>query len=77
MKVKICLTVTGANTYMVFRGKTGIQENIFRFLAILETSHYFVYVINEKILKLVAIGRGNFPLGNMVELLFFPSKMIN
>ena len=47
-------------------------------MAILETSHCFIYFINEKkILISFTNGRGNLTLGNMLEFLFFPSKMFN
>ena len=74
MKVNICSTVTGASAYMVFIGKPVNEKNIFRVLAILETSRYFIYFMNEEFMKAFANGKGNFPLCNMLELLFFLVK---
>ena len=66
----------GASTHDLLR-EIWNQKNIFILMAILEASHYFIYFINEKILKSFANGKGFIPLSNMLEFLFFPSKMFN
>ena len=61
--------------HMVFREIYGIEKNILRIMAILETSQYSISFLNKKILKSFANGKGNFPQGCMLDFLFFPNKL--
>ena len=76
MKLNICSIGTGASTYMVFRGKSGIEKVFFSEFWQFWKPLIFLFISSmKKFLKLFANGRGNFPLSNMLEFLFFPSKM--
>ena len=77
MRVNVCKIVTGTSTYMVFRGKSGIQKissvlwHFWNPLNILST------LSMKKFLKVFANGRRDIPLGKMLEFLFFHNKMFN
>ena len=76
MKVNICSIVTGASTCMVFSGKSGIEKissDLWQIWKLLIVSSILSM---KKFLKSFAYGRGNFPLGNILEFLFCPSKML-
>ena len=69
--------MTRASTYMVFRGKSGIKKISSEFQKFWKPLSILSIVSMKKILKLIAIGRGNFPLGIILDLLFVNSKMFN
>ena len=77
MKVNICSIVVGASTYMVFRGKTGIEKTFSESWQFWKPLIILPILSMKKFLKIFANGRGNFTLGNMLEFLFFSSKMLN
>ena len=69
--------MTGASTYMVFRGESGIEKIYSEFRQIWKPLICLYILSMKKILKSFANGRGKFPLGNLLELLFFPGKMFH
>ena len=71
MKMNIFSIVTGASTYMVFRGKSGIEKVSLELWQFWKPLIIISILSMKKFLKMFANGRGDFPQGYLL-ISYFP-----